>query len=120
MRGDRRCCIGLAWLSCAAAAAPPAKAGAEGAAMSDPGRELVESAGVDVLAIVREHQKAGFSRLCGEVARLAEEQAYDQARAQFPREDIHLDEGRIPFTCACRTVSGSCGSSPCSRRDPSR
>ena len=68
-----------------------------GSAMDDPSRELVESAGVDVPAIVGEHHRARFSQMCSDFVRQAEEEDYDEARAQFPDEEIHLEGGRSPY-----------------------
>jgi hypothetical protein len=65
--------------------------------VDDPSRELIESAGVDVPAIVREHHQAQFSQVCSDFVRQAEEEEYDEVRAQFPDEEIHLEDGRTPY-----------------------
>jgi hypothetical protein len=65
--------------------------------MDDPSRELIESAGVNVPAIVRDHHQARFSQFCSDIARQAEEEDYEEARAQFPDEEIHLEDGRSPY-----------------------
>jgi hypothetical protein len=65
--------------------------------MDDPSREIIESAGVDVPAIEREHRAAQFSRMCSDFVRQAEEEEYDEVRAQFLDEEIHLEDGRVPY-----------------------
>lgn len=65
--------------------------------MEDPGRELIESAGLDAAAIERGHHRARFSQMCSDLARQAEAEEYDEVRAQFPDEEIHLEDGRTPY-----------------------
>jgi hypothetical protein len=68
----------------------------------DPARALIESAGLDETRIGQEHLAGVFS-LCGGLARLAAEEEYDETRAQFPDEEIFLEDGSIPYV---RTRNG--------------
>jgi len=68
----------------------------------DPARALIESAGLDETRIEQDHVAAVFS-LCDDIARLAAEEEYDETRAQFPDEEIFLENGSIPYV---RTRNG--------------
>ncbi|MFI1584746.1 hypothetical protein [Embleya sp. NPDC020630] len=63
----------------------------------DEARALIDSACVDEHHVRREHHRATLSNLCDDLVRAARAHEYDQTRAQFPDEDIHLENGHTPY-----------------------
>jgi hypothetical protein len=64
--------------------------------MTDPelARELIESAGVNVHAVVWQER---ISPLCDEIARAALAEDYAETSAQFPGEEIRIDDVDAPY-----------------------